>query len=127
MRALITANDFMTVSQSDEDSVLVKIDRNKIATDARKAMSELATNLHVIIMSADRSGADKLYQDLTAVDQRWLRIRDIVIRKTEHDPPRIFVQANTILSEDGSIRLVEYNPTVEGVIQSWMKRHVEDD
>lgn len=127
MRALIAANDFMTVSQPDESSVLVKIDRNRIATDAKKAMSELATNLHVIIMSADRTGAEKIYQDLTDVDQKWLRIRDTVIQKAEKDPPPIFVQANTTLREDGSIRLVEYDPTVEGVIQSWMERHLEED
>lgn len=39
----------------------------------------------------------------------------------------MIVQANTILSEDGSVRLVEHDTTVEGVIQSWMERHVGED
>lgn len=125
MRALIAANNFMTVSHHpDENRVVVQIDRHRIATDAKQAMSDLATNLHVIIMTADRCGAETLYRDLTAVDAYWLKIREIVVREAEKVPPRIFVQANTFIGDDGRVRVVEYEETVEGVIRSWMERGI---
>lgn len=36
---------------------------------------------HVIVMTADRPGAEKMYKDITAVKQNWLKIRDIVVQK----------------------------------------------
>lgn len=39
MRVLNAANDLMTVSQPDRKSVVVRIDRDRIRTDAKEAMS----------------------------------------------------------------------------------------
>lgn len=38
-------------------------------------------------------------------------------------PPLVFAQANTFLDGD-TVVLREYEPTVEGVIQSWAERGV---
>jgi hypothetical protein len=122
MRALIAANGFMTVSQPNNTSVVVKIQRDRIATEARQAVSDLATNIHLIVMTADREGAENVYGDLTAVDDEWLRIRDIVVWEMEKDPPTVYVQANTRLQADGTVSVEEYDATVEGVIRSWMER-----
>lgn len=35
----------------------------------------------VNVMTADRPGAEKMYKDLTAVDENWLKIRKIVVQK----------------------------------------------
>jgi hypothetical protein len=58
MRALIAANEFMTLSHTPT-SVTVRIDRDRITTDARRAVTELATRIHLIVMTADKAGADK--------------------------------------------------------------------
>lgn len=67
MRALNAANEFVTVSQPDKKSVVVRQDKGRCQ----------GGNL----MSADRRGAEKMYKDITAVDQNWLKIRDIVVQK----------------------------------------------
>jgi dipeptidyl-peptidase-3 len=125
MKALISANGFMQVSQPDQYTVVVRIDRDRIRTDGAKAISELATNLHIILMSADRDGAKELYEPLTAVDEQWLAIRDIAVRASDEEAPRIYVQANTKLGSDGRISIIEYDATPEGVIQSWMDRDID--
>jgi dipeptidyl-peptidase-3 len=38
-------------------------------------------------------------------------------------PPLIFVHANTFLEGD-TVTLKEYEPTVEGIIESWAERRV---
>jgi hypothetical protein len=126
MRALIAADGFMTVVRNNAD-VTVRIDRDRITTDARRAVTELATRLHLIVMTADKAGADQYFTALTKVEGEWLEIREIVVRKSGEEAPRIYVQANTIPNEDGSVTVVEYEPTVEGVIQSWMERGIGDD
>lgn len=36
----------------------------------------------------------------------------------------LFVQANTLLTDDGAVILKGYEPTVDGMIQSWAERMV---
>jgi hypothetical protein len=45
----------------------------------------------------------------------------------EEEKPRIYVQANTVVGGDSNVTVVEYETTVEGVIQSWMERDVGDE
>lgn len=37
---------------------------------------------------------------------------------------QVFVQANTFVTDDGELVLKEYEPTVDGMIQSWAERAV---
>lgn len=124
MKALIAADGFMQVTLIDPSSVIVRIDRQRIRTAGANAISELATRLHLILMTADIEEAKALYEPLTDVDGEWLTIRDIAIRASDDEPPRIYVQANTELASDGSVTVVEYDETAEGVIQSWMDRDI---
>lgn len=123
MRTLLAANNFMTVSHDGPD-VTVCIDCVRIATDAKYAIEELATRIHFIVMTADKKSDEPFFTDLTAVEEEWLEIRDIAVRKAMEEPSRIHLQANAVLEEDGSVTLVEYDATVEGVIKSWMERDV---
>lgn len=36
----------------------------------------------------------------------------------------LFVQPNTFVTDDGEVVLKEYEPTVDGMIQSWAERMV---
>jgi len=56
------------------------------------------------------------------VDEWWgTKMRDAVLaRKT---PRKVFVQANTVL-EGEKVVLKEYEPTLEGMIQSFAERDV---
>lgn len=50
------------------------------------------------------------------------KVRDEVLRVKQ--PRKVFVQANTYLEEDGKVELIEYEPTLEGMIKSYAERDV---
>ena len=58
------------------------------------------------------------------MDSWWAeKVRPVVLSKKT--PRKVFVQANTVLDEkSGDVQLVEYEPTVEGMIQSYVERDV---
>jgi dipeptidyl-peptidase-3 len=139
MRTLMAADNFMTVTYDDDSSapetsspvVTVHIDRARLVSSARPAIASLMTNLHVWRCSADGPAAKKFYGQLTKVEGFWLQVREVVVRKVKNQAPRIFVQANTFLENGGEggngevqVRIVEYDTTVQGVIQSWCEREV---
>lgn len=122
----MAADNFMTVVYEEDPpapSITVHIDRERIRSTARPAIAELMTKLHVWRCSADGPAATDFYGQLTEVDEFWLRVRETVVDKVKNQAPRLFVQVNTELV-DGEVRVIEYDTTVEGVIQSWCARMV---
>jgi dipeptidyl-peptidase-3 len=77
--------------------------------------------LHMYRCTADVLGCREYYEMLSSVDGEYLEWRQTVL--LHKPPPLLFVQANTFVNGD-AITLKEYNPTVEGVIQSWAERNV---
>ena len=65
---------------------------------------------------ADVKSCREYYEDLSRVDGQNLEWRRIVLAIKQ--PKWVFVQANTFLEGD-MVKLKEYEPTPEGVIQSW--------
>ncbi|KFY97748.1 hypothetical protein V500_01932 [Pseudogymnoascus sp. VKM F-4518 (FW-2643)] len=121
MRLLLTTNKIMSLTWHDPDTVSISIDRTKIATDAKAAIADLMMKLHIYRCTADGAAAQKLYKELTQVDEEWLRVRELVVRKVREEPPRIFVQGNTV-EKEGEVEVRDYDTTPEGVIRSWVDR-----
>lgn len=49
------------------------------------------------------------------------KVRPVVVANTQ--PRKVFVQANTFLDEStGKVTVKQYEPSLEGVIQSWIER-----
>lgn len=106
-----------------ERTLTVTIDESKIESVAAKEISKLLHCLHVYRCTADVKAAKEYYERLTEVDEEWLEVRKIVTEHMQKEPARIFVQANTILDEStGKVQVIEYEQSVEGVIQSWAER-----
>jgi dipeptidyl-peptidase III len=61
-----------------------------------------------------------LFDKYTGISDEMLAWRDTVIANKE--PRAVFVQANTILDENNEVRLTQYEPTPEGLIQSFLER-----
>ncbi|KAG0156735.1 hypothetical protein PDIDSM_3916 [Penicillium digitatum] len=78
--------------------------------------------LHVYKSTADVEAGKGLYDDITSVDSWWgTTVREVVLKNKV--PRKVFVQANTILEGD-QVSLKEYEPTLEGLIQSFAERNV---
>ena len=97
----------------------ISVDRSKISSHGRPALSALLMRLHIFRCTADIQGCRQFYERLTEVHEPYSTWRKIVLARKP--PIRIFVQPNTFV-EDGEVVLKEYPATYEGMIQSWAER-----
>lgn len=119
-QVLLAADNFMTLEvDRDLNQVHVRIDESKLESCGRKAIGELLLHIHIYRCTADVKGAREYFGKLTAIDDYWLGIKDIV---ATHKPKKeVFVQANTFLEGD-TVGLREYEKSALGVLQSWAER-----
>jgi dipeptidyl-peptidase III len=130
LRTFLDAGDnFCEIKSPNRDSknpddLLIYLDRSKILSHGRPAVEKYLQKLHVYKATADFKAGKKLYDDITGVDQWWAEeARPLVLKKKT--PRKVFVQANTVLDEKtGDVKLVEYEPTIEGMVQSYVERGV---
>jgi dipeptidyl-peptidase-3 len=120
-RCLLAAGgDFLTVTHDkSSDELTVSIDQTKISTHGKPAIARLMLKLHIWRCTADVKECREYYVQLTEPTGVYLEWRRIILAK--QTARQVFVQPNTFIS-GGEVFLKEYEPTVEGMIQSWAER-----
>jgi len=78
-----------------------------------------SNKLHIWRCTADVKECREYYVQLTEPTGVYLEWRRIMLAK--QTARQVFVQPNTYIS-GGEVFLKEYEPTVEGMIQSWAER-----
>lgn len=117
---LAAGGDFLTITNDNSSNKLtVSIDRAKISTHGRPAIASLMLKLHIWRCTADVKECREYYVQLTEPTGVHLEWRRIMLAK--QTARQVFVQPNTYIS-GGEVFLKEYEPTVEGMIQSWAER-----
>ncbi|EEQ28450.1 dipeptidyl-peptidase 3 [Microsporum canis CBS 113480] len=117
-------DDFVRLVHEKEDlsDLEIHLDRSKILSHGRPAVEKYLQKLHVYKSTANFEAGKALYDESTHVDEWWgTKVRPIVLQKKV--PRKVFVQANTVLEGD-KVVLKEYEPTLEGMIQSYAERDV---
>ena len=126
LKTFMEAGDkFVEVKANKEDlsDLQIYLDRSKILSHGRPAVEKLLQKLHVYKSTADVEAGTKMYDEITHVDEWWGgKARPVVLDKKT--PRKVFVQANTVLQDDGKILLKEYEPTLEGMVRSYAERDV---
>ncbi|KAI9686372.1 MAG: hypothetical protein M1822_003717 [Bathelium mastoideum] len=105
----------------DRRSLTVRVDRSKIEKGGKVALGNMLLRLHIYRCTADVQICRSYFEDLSRVEGEYLEWREIVLAKNERR--KIFVHANTFLDGD-KVSLREYEPTYEGIIESWAERKV---
>lgn len=121
---LDAGDDFVKLVYNKEDlsDLEIHLDRSKILTHGRPAVEKYLQKLHIYKSTADFEAGKQLYDDITSVDEWWeTKVREVVLRNKV--PRKLFVQGNTVLEGD-RVTLKEYEPTLEGLIQSYVERGV---
>jgi dipeptidyl-peptidase-3 len=124
---LNAGDDFCKLEYKNDDlsDLVIRLDRHKITTVGRSAVEAYLQKLHVYKSTADVEAGTKLYNEMTYVDADFWgdKVRKQVLATKQ--PRKVFVQANTALDEKtGRVDLLEYEPTCEGMIQSYAERGV---
>ncbi|KAE8453795.1 hypothetical protein EG329_009307 [Mollisiaceae sp. DMI_Dod_QoI] len=128
LKCFLDAPDgFCKLDYKNEDlsDLTIKLDRSKITTVGRKAVESYLQKLHIYKSTADLEAGTKLYAEMTDVEPVFWgeKIRSEVLRNKQ--PRKVFVQANTFLHEsNGKVNLVEYDPSLQGMIQSYAERNI---
>lgn len=104
-----------------KEKLIVRVDRSRIVSHGKPALGKMLLRLHMYRCTADVRGCRQYYEYLSRVDGEYLEWRKIVPVKMQ--PKWVFVQANTFVDGE-EVMLKEYEPTREGVIQSWAERRV---
>lgn len=119
---LEAGKDFCELQSTEENlsDLVILLDRRKIESHGRPAVNKFLQKLQVFKATADLEAGKKLYDEYTNVNEWYAeKLRPEVLRQAK--PRKVFVQANTILEGDDVI-LKEYEPTPEGLIQSFVDR-----
>lgn len=123
---LEAGGDFCKLDYTKDDlsDLTIKLDRSKIISYGRTAVGNYLQKLHIYKSTADVVNGTAFFADeMSSVGlEYWgTKVRDVVLANKQ--PRKVFVQANTYLDEaSGKVTLKEYEPTLEGVIQSWADR-----
>ncbi|KDR10566.1 dipeptidyl peptidase 3 [Zootermopsis nevadensis] len=126
LRVLLEAGgDLVTVTETVKGKdLLMKVDRSKIASVGKMAISNFLLKLQVYKSTGDIAAAQALYNKYAEVPDDgsypWGKWRDIVL--AHRQPRKMFVQGNTILGQGNEVTLKTYEATHEGLIQSWIDR-----
>jgi dipeptidyl-peptidase-3 len=89
------------------------------------AVADFLQKIHIYKSTADVEAGTKFFTDMSSVGlEYWgTKVRDVVLKNKQ--PRKVFVQANTFLDEaTGQVTLKQYEPSLEGMIQSWAEREV---
>ena len=121
---LVETSCELKATKDDMSDLEINLDRSKILSHGRPAVEDYLQKLHVYKSTADFEAGKKLYDDITSVDEWWAeKVRPVVLSKKT--PRKVFVQANTVLdAKSGEVSLVEYEPTIEGMVKSYVERDV---
>ncbi|KOS16634.1 putative dipeptidyl peptidase 3 [Escovopsis weberi] len=122
---LEAGDDFCKLDYKADDlsDLTIKLDRSKILTVGRKAVSDFLQKLHIYKSTADTAEGTRFYTQMTDVDMDFwgTKVRNIVMANKQ--PRKVFIQANTSLDEaSGSVSIKHYEATPLGMIQSWVDR-----
>jgi len=131
LRVILEAGgDFVAVTETMKGKdLLVTVDRSKIATVGKKAISDFLLKLQVYKSTGDVAAAKAMYSKYSEVPDEgpypWGKWRDIVMAHKQ--PRKMLVQSNTILDKGNDVTLKTYEATHEGLIQSWVDRFQSSD
>lgn len=115
----------MTIDHNKKANTLtVRVNRSKIISHGKPSLGRMLLRLHMYRCTADVKACREYYEMLSSVEEQQMEWRKVVL--TNKPPSLVFVHANTFVSVDDKDNVIvkEYEPTADGIIQSWAERGV---
>lgn len=117
---LEAGGDLVKITESGPDGLEISLDQNKIDTNGFPAIRVFLEKLGVYKATADVQALTELFNKYSSPTELMLKYREIIIKGKR--PRTIFVQPNVQIYQNG-VRLVEYDLTPEGIIDSFLDRY----
>ncbi|KAF2003272.1 dipeptidyl peptidase-like protein III [Amniculicola lignicola CBS 123094] len=107
--------------KDDLSDLTLRLERSRILSLGRPAVEDYLQKLHIYKSTADVEAAKRMYEEITNVEPFYENLVRPAVLKNK-TPRKVFVQANTVVSEGGKVELKEYEATPQGMIQSYAER-----
>ncbi|ABN65730.2 dipeptidyl-peptidase III (DPP III) (Dipeptidyl aminopeptidase III) (Dipeptidyl arylamidase III) [Scheffersomyces stipitis CBS 6054] len=104
------------------DDLEIIVDESKLDTVAVEALGDYLAHLALYKSTANVAEGVPYYIGKTDITDDYARFRDTVIRKKK--PRQQLIQANTVIGEDKTVEVKEYEESEVGMIQSFAERAV---
>lgn len=101
----------------EKKTFLIHLNRSEILTECWWLTKEILTKIQVLKAIADVNNAWKFYEEYSTVSEEFLKIRSIVL--ANRAPYRV-VGSHNLFEAQNEIRYATYEPTHEGIIQSFV-------
>jgi len=111
-------------SEDGKPDLLICMNREMVNTIGQQAIAKFLQKLQVYKSTGNLAAAKEMYDRYSEVSEPWASRRQIVVDRKQ--PRTILVQANTKLVDE-KLELVQYEPSTEGLVQSWVERFPEAD
>ena len=109
------------VLDEENKTFTINVNKENIIKHGKALVEKILTHLHIYKATGDFENAKIFYDKYSAVDEYYLKIREIVI--ANETPRRLELNHNLKMNDDKTISIVEYPETVEGIIQSFVDRY----
>lgn len=104
----------------EDGNIVINMDREKIETVGVEAIGNFLMKLNVYKSTGDAVEGTNFYNDATKVaSEKWLNIRETVLSNKQ--PRKMFVQGNSFV-KDNQVFWKDYEPTLEGIVESFLER-----
>ena len=134
LQVLLEAGEgFVTVKEvtnanDGKPDLLLSMDRSKLESVGKPAIGSFLRKLQVYKSTADIDAASMMYDKYSVVNDDgsfpWAKWRSIVIDRKQ--PRRILVQSNSMI-QDEKMKLVDYDASPNGMVQSWIERFNDEE
>lgn len=109
-------------SEPDFSDLRVVVDESKLHTTAVDALGDFLSRLHVFKSTANVEEGVRFYNTITKVTKDYAKFRDTILSKKL--PRKQLIQANSSVSSDNTVQVIEYEESEVGMIQSFYDRQV---
>jgi len=99
--------------------------RDEVLSVGKPAIGELLLKIQTYKSLADLENGSKMFNAYSIVDDKMLKIREIVMARKE--PRKLLVQPCLALKEDKSVELKAFPATTAGMIESFVARFPAED
>jgi len=107
------------------DDIELVLDRSKIMTVGKKAIGDFLVKLQVYKSLGDAAGGCAMFAKYSEVSPEMLSYRAVVMARKE--PRKLLVQPVLGLKGDGEVELKTFEPTTEGLLDSFRARFPAED
>nr|QBH22561.1 peptidase family M49 containing protein [Philasterides dicentrarchi] len=117
--------DFLQIQkclkEHDEEGIEIKLNKDLILTKGKEALSQFLLKMQVYKSTADYQSASKMFNKYSEVSEKFLQIRDIVIKNKK--PRRVELQGHLSLDSNKKVVYTCFQESFEGIIESYMARY----